>query len=59
MSRAHNNANILCLGARTINHHRAVDLVKIWLETPFDEAGRHQQRLNKIHSIEKENFHPR
>lgn len=55
MSRLHNNSNILCLGARTINHHRAVDFVKIWLETE-DEGGRHAERLRKIHEIEKKNL---
>lgn len=52
MSRAHNDANVLCLGARTINHQRAVDFVKIWLTTEFEE-GRHRTRLNKIGTIEK------
>lgn len=52
MSRAHNDANVLCLGARTINHQRAVDFVKIWLTTEFEE-GRHRSRLNKISTIEK------
>jgi ribose 5-phosphate isomerase B len=52
MSRAHNDANVLCLGARTINHQRAVDFVKIWLTTDFEE-GRHRTRLNKIGTIEK------
>lgn len=55
MSREHNNSNVLCLGARSLNHHRAVDMVKIWLETSF--AGeRHQMRLDKISDIEKKNF---
>ena len=52
MSRAHNDANVLALGARTINHHRAIDFVKIWLATDFEE-GRHQQRLTKIGTIER------
>ena len=52
MSRAHNDSNVLCLGARTINHQRAVDFVKIWLATEFEE-GRHRVRLNKIAAIEK------
>jgi ribose 5-phosphate isomerase B len=52
MSRAHNDANVLCLGARTINHQRAVDFVKIWLTTEFEE-GRHRARLNKLATIEK------
>lgn len=58
MARAHNDANILCLGARAINPHRAVDLAKIWLDTQF-EKGRHQDRLLKIRELEKKNFKPR
>ena len=57
MSREHNDSNLLCLGARTLNHHRAVDLVKIWLESPF-LGDRHQIRLDKIREIEKKNFKP-
>jgi ribose 5-phosphate isomerase B len=57
MAREHNNSNLLCLGARALNHHRAVDLVKIWLETPF-AGDRHQIRLDKIREIEKKNFKP-
>jgi len=57
MSRAHNDSNIMCLGARTLNYHRAVDLVRTWLETPF-EGERHQMRLNKIREIEKSAFKP-
>lgn len=52
MSRAHNDSNIMCLGARTINHLRAIDFVKIWLATEFEE-GRHRHRIAKIRSIEK------
>lgn len=52
MSRAHNDANVLCLGARTINHQRAIDFVKLWLATEFEE-GRHRVRVNKIGEIEK------
>ena len=51
MCRLHNDANILCLGERVINHDRALDFVKIWLNTDF-EGGRHQQRLDKISVIE-------
>ena len=52
MSRAHNNSNIMCLGARTINHLRAIDFVKIWLSTEFEE-GRHRSRVAKINAVEK------
>ncbi len=52
MSRAHNDANIICLGARVLNHHRAAELVNLWLDTEF-EGSRHQARLDKIREIEK------
>lgn len=55
MAREHNNSNLLCMGARTLNHHRAVELVKIWLETPFG-GDRHQLRLDKLSEIGKKNF---
>lgn len=58
MSRMHNDSNVMCIGSRSLNHHRAVELVKLWLETPF-EGDRHQMRLNKITEIEKSNFVPR
>ena len=52
LAKEHNNANILCLGARLINHMRATELVKTWLETPFG-GPRHQIRLDKIREIER------
>ena len=55
MSREHNDSNCLCLGSRTLNHYRALDIVKIWVETQF-LGDRHQLRLDKIKNIEKENF---
>jgi ribose 5-phosphate isomerase B len=58
MSRAHNDANLMCLGSRVTNHHRAVAAVKVWLETEY-ERGRHELRLNKIREIEKRTFKPR
>jgi ribose 5-phosphate isomerase B len=51
MSRAHNNANILCLGARVLNVDRIREIVMAWLETPFEE-GRHARRLEKIQKLE-------
>lgn len=47
MSREHNNANILCLGARVIGTAIALDIVRVWLKTEF-AAGRHQLRLDKL-----------
>jgi ribose 5-phosphate isomerase B len=52
MSRRHNNANVLCLGARVLAEDRIRDLTKLWLETPFD-GGRHERRLGKIADYEK------
>jgi len=51
LSREHNDANILCLGSRTLPYPKSLDLIKIWLTTKF-AAGRHIQRLEKIHKIE-------
>jgi ribose 5-phosphate isomerase B len=51
MSRRHNNSNILVMGARVIGDILAMEIVKVWLETPFD-GGRHQRRLEKFDRIE-------
>lgn len=50
MSREHNNANVLCLGARTITKNWALTrrILKIWLTTPFSDELRHARRLKKI-----------
>lgn len=47
LGRAHNNANVISLGQRMIPLELALDIVRIWLETPFD-GGRHQQRIDMI-----------
>ena len=47
VSRAHNNANVLCLGERVIGEHLALDIVDIWLKTGF-EGGRHKRRIDEI-----------
>jgi ribose 5-phosphate isomerase B len=47
LARAHNDANILCLGARLIEPSLAVNLVETFLRTPF-EGGRHEGRIEKI-----------
>ncbi len=51
MSRRHNDANVLVLGARVIGSDLALRIIERWLETPF-EGGRHQRRLDKIAAIE-------
>ena len=50
-TRAHNDANVLCIGARVVGAGLACELIKVFLDTPF-EGGRHQRRVDKIHEIE-------
>jgi len=52
MSRRHNDTNILALASRVTAKDSAREIVKAWLETPF-EAGRHERRLKKIEEIEE------
>lgn len=52
LSRQHNDANILSLGARFITKEEAIYAVTLWLETEFD-GGRHERRLKKIEAIEQ------
>lgn len=47
----HDDANILCLGGKTLGELEAMEAVKAWLETPFG-GERHQRRLEKIVAIE-------
>lgn len=50
MCRRHNDANILVMGGRFVGETLALEIVRAWLETPF-EGGRHQARLDKFDSI--------
>lgn len=47
LSRQHNDANVICLGARFLDDETAITLVKTFLETQF-ENGRHQIRVEKL-----------
>lgn len=47
LTRAHNNANIACFGARTIGIETALDALRVFLATPY-EGGRHDRRLAKL-----------
>lgn len=51
LSRKHNNANVLALGARFLTTEQAIAAVDLWLATSFEE-GRHKQRIQKIKAIE-------
>ena len=50
-ARAHNDANILTLGARVIEKETALEIVETFLQTSF-EGGRHLRRLEKIQDLE-------
>ena len=53
LSREHNDANVLTLGARFIDDATAQHIVQTFLDTRFD-GGRHQRRVEKIAAIERE-----
>lgn len=50
-TRVHNDANVLCMGARVIGAGLACELVDVFINTEF-EGGRHQRRVDQIHAIE-------
>jgi ribose 5-phosphate isomerase B len=52
LTRQHNDANVLTLGARFLEGAEADNLVRIFLETDFD-GGRHERRINKISQLEQ------
>ena len=52
LTRRHNDANVLTLGARYNSLEQASDLVDVFLNTPF-EGGRHQRRVDKIADLER------
>ncbi len=54
MSRQHNDANVLAIGARVVAAPLAEEILTLWLATPF-EAGRHVPRVEQIAEIEKSN----
>ena len=51
-SRQHNNANVLTLGGPLHKPDELCEMVKVWLETPF-EGGRHWPRINKMMAVER------
>jgi len=53
LTRQHNDANVLCIGARFIPVEEALNITKVFLDTPASEDERHQRRIKKISIIEE------
>ncbi|HZK48382.1 MAG TPA: ribose 5-phosphate isomerase B [Thermoleophilia bacterium] len=47
MARAHNDANVLCMGGRVVGPGAAIEILRTWLEQGF-EGGRHQRRVDMV-----------
>ena len=50
LAMAHNNANMISIGARMVSQKEAIDIVKTWLQSKF-EGGRHTQRIDKLDKL--------
>ncbi len=48
LARQHNDANVVCFGGRTIGPEVARDCLKVFLETEFEDGGRHSRRVDKL-----------
>jgi len=53
MARAHNDANVLAMGARVVGPGLAVDIAKAFLETNFEVGSRHERRVEKIIAMDR------
>ena len=52
LTRQHNDANMMALGAAVVGTMLALEIVDVWLDTPFD-GGRHQRRIDKVMALEE------
>lgn len=53
MTRIHNNANVLCMGARVIGSCLAEEILDAFLNAEFESGGRHEMRVGMISEIEE------
>ena len=53
MTRIHNDANVICIGARVIGPSLAIDIIDAFLSSEFEDGGRHRLRVDMITDIEK------
>lgn len=52
MARAHNNANVLCIGARVVGLDLALEIMRVFLSTPWSGEERHERRLRQLAEAE-------
>ncbi len=52
IARAHNDTNVLVMGAKVVTPELAEEITALWLATPF-KGGRHQDRLDQIAALER------
>lgn len=53
LTREHNDANCLSLGARFLTEDEALEAIRLWLQTPFTQEERHVRRIEKISKLEE------
>jgi len=53
-ARAHNDSNFLAIGQRIVGEEVALEIVQVWLETPYGDEVRHARRLAKLAALEKQ-----
>jgi ribose 5-phosphate isomerase B len=53
ISRGHNDANVMVLGAKVLSDAQAEEMLEVWLATPF-KGGQHQIRLDQIEALERD-----
>lgn len=56
LARNDNDSNVLSLGSQFVNDSQALELVEVFLNTPFSNEDRHKRRLEKIKVIEEKNY---
>ncbi len=53
MARAHNDANVLAMGARVVGPGLAIEIAKAFLETNFEVGSRHERRVEKLMAMDR------
>ena len=53
MTRAHNDTNMMAMGAAVVGKMLAMEIVDAWLDTPFSQEAKHRRRIDKVMALEK------